>query len=863
MKLKHVLFSSLFLSAALVACTNDEFAEVNTPSVNTEDAISLGENVTISGVKGSWGADTKAAFDKIDGKLKPYWEEDDVVGAAWYNKVTKLNENGTVAVDGVSNVNESDGTSISVYSNHPFAWLEQVGNKYGAKFQANTNVLAGAYILYFPYDETQTLATEYVPVNLKFPYTVNCAEGHEFDAINENMFSYDEIALVPGGTQTKEFELHQVPVLYQVQFGFQDLDFVKLLPTMTIEKIIMEAYDSNKNSILSTMGKIEPNQDELTADDYNAYLEDWRKNPLPAAAYKTVEEGKVDHYTMDVINADQAAYQLSKLSVGSDGLTEPFYFSALPFIAEKEAATVTFKIVATDGEDEYVFARTYGAASAQVNAINEANKLYETEKPASVALGVLLDTQDTQDIIYTADQFKKAWNEIKEAGSYTLEIGDPLDLSDFDLTNSSNAVIKIQRRNEATYKPTLDSDYLITLKSINLPKANVTFGEGINVKVDGNVSTTGDASLYIPGTLSAKEISLGGAADLTLEEMTKLYVATSGKVVATLPTKAEKSGAIEVNSQGSDMGELTLKGGIITKMTNNGKVTLTGEVSNVGDYWGHIETTTDGKFINEAGATATFTNIVNGMQDVNLDNNGATPDKAAGVININANANWDGKSSNGNAAVTRFGIKGTNKGIINVNQGVLSEGDLKQEGADARIFVNATTDAAGNLEKYGWVHLNNKTADFAGWIVKNNEKVTVTATGANIAYSVKSKDDWNKIADANVANAFIDAAIELPEKSSVDGWTAAALYLNADVTLKGDFYTNKGLVVTGEKVNIINGTKDKATKVNLAVTGDAVIDVTGKLTLDENVTLKGKFQGNSLVNINIDAEGAAIVQSIN
>lgn len=863
MKLKHVLFSSLFLSAALVACTNDEFAEVNTPSVNTEDAISLGENVTISGVKGSWGADTKAAFDKIDGKLKPYWEEDDVVGAAWYNKVTKLNENGTVAVDGVSNVNESDGTSISVYSNHPFAWLEQVGNKYGAKFQANTNVLAGAYILYFPYDETQTLATEYVPVNLKFPYTVNCAEGHEFDAINENMFSYDEIALVPGGTQTKEFELHQVPVLYQVQFGFQDLDFVKLLPTMTIEKIIMEAYDSNKNSILSTMGKIEPNQDELTADDYNAYLEDWRKNPLPAAAYKTVEEGKVDHYTMDVINADQAAYQLSKLSVGSDGLTEPFYFSALPFIAEKEAATVTFKIVATDGEDEYVFARTYGAASAQVNAINEANKLYETEKPASVALGVLLDTQDTQDIIYTADQFKKAWNEIKEAGSYTLEIGDPLDLSDFDLTNSSNAVIKIQRRDEATYKPTLDSDYLITLKSINLPKANVTFGEGINVKVDGNVSTTGDASLYIPGTLSAKEISLGGAADLTLEEMTKLYVATSGKVVATLPTKAEKSGAIEVNSQGSDMGELTLKGGIITKMTNNGKVTLTGEVSNVGDYWGHIETTTDGKFINEAGATATFTNIVNGMQDVNLDNNGATPDKAAGVININANANWDGKSSNGNAAVTRFGIKGTNKGIINVNQGVLSEGDLKQEGADARIFVNATTDAAGNLEKYGWVHLNNKTADFAGWIVKNNEKVTVTATGANIAYSVKSKDDWNKIADANVANAFIDAAIELPEKSSVDGWTAAALYLNADVTLKGDFYTNKGLVVTGEKVNIINGTKDKATKVNLAVTGDAVIDVTGKLTLDENVTLKGKFQGNSLVNINIDAEGAAIVQSKN
>lgn len=841
MKLKHVLFSGLFLSATLVACTNDEFAEVQMPSVNAENAIALGEDIIISGTKFAVNADTKAAFDE---KFTPYWENDDVVGAAWYNMVTDINEDGTVAENGTSTI-EVGSTGMNVFSNHPFAWLEQVGNKYGAKFQANTNVMAGAYILYFPYDETQTQVGKNVPVNLKFPYTINCAEGHEFDAINDHMFSYDEIALVPGGTQTKEFQLHQVPVLYKVQFGFEDLDFVKLLPTMTIEKIIMEAYDKDGESVLSTKGSITPNDKVLTADIYNAYLEDWKKNPLPAAAYATVEEGKVDHYTMDVINSDQANYQLSKLSVGEDGLTAPFYFSTLPFIADKEAATVRFKIVATDGKEEYVFAKTYDATSGVVTAINAENQQYKEEEPAQVALNVRFNTQEQEGVIYTADQFKKAWNAITGPEA-TLKIGDPIDLSDFDLTNNTNAIINIERRAGAS-----DEDYLISLKSIDLEKADVTFGEGIDVKVAGNVETTGDAALKISGTLSAKEISLGGEADLTLEQMTKLYVAASGEVAATLPTTAEKSGAIEVNRDG----KLTLNGGVLSKMTNNGSVTLAGEVSNTGTYWGHMETTSEGKFINEAGATATFVNIVNGNQVVNLENEGATSTKAAGVININANGDYTNEAS---APRTRFSISGTNKGIINVNRGVLTEeqgGTLKQEGADARIYVNATENAAGVLTPQGMVSLYEKTgANFGGWIVKNNPKVTVNAVGTSIAYSVKTQEDLLKVGNAGVTNVFIDGAVELSASLGVN------IYMNADVTIKNDFTLNNNLHVNGDNVKLINGSNDKAIPVKLD-TGSGICTVSGKLVLDKNVTLEATFaKDGSLTRIDATAEGAKVVE---
>ena len=63
MKLKYVLLSGLFMSVGFAACTNDDFTEVQTPAVNTEDAISLGEGYTITVANGD--ADTRAYMEDL------------------------------------------------------------------------------------------------------------------------------------------------------------------------------------------------------------------------------------------------------------------------------------------------------------------------------------------------------------------------------------------------------------------------------------------------------------------------------------------------------------------------------------------------------------------------------------------------------------------------------------------------------------------------------------------------------------------------------------------------------------------------------------------------------------------------------
>lgn len=847
MRFKHVLFSSLFLSAALVACTNDEFAEMQMPSVNTEDAIALGEGVTISGVKATWGADTKAEFDK---DLIPYWEKTDKVGAAWYNMVTEFNPDGTVATAAPVKYTNVDAT---VYSNHPFNWLEEVGNQYGATFQANTNVMAGAYVLYFPYDETWSQVAEYIPVNLDFPYTINCAEGHEFDAISDNMFSYDEIALVPGGTQTKEFELHQVPVLYQVQFAADEVLNGQLVPNLTIKKIIMEAYDEADNSILTTTGQIVPNAKKLTAEDYNRYIQNWRENPLPAAAYKSTNDGKVDHYTIDVANSDQEAYQIDIYNpADNSGVTEPFYFSALPFIEGKAAAKVVFKVVASTGTETKVFKKTYttttdaawlnGTINKQVSGVTTVAGATEGQL---IKLGVILDTTEEDNVIYTADQFKAAWEAIdqQDLTTWTLQIGDPINMEDYDLTLKENVEAKIVRRID---NDDLDDDYVLTFKSINLNTANLTIGEGINVKVAGDITTTGDAGLTIAGTVAAKNISIEGDAELVLDEMQSLYVAASGVVKATLPTVAEKSGRIFVNQVASGRkGQLTLIGGdgtdtygYISSLTNNGTVTLQKHIVNVGSIkQGEKGVLNYGiganapTLINKAGASMSLNQPSNSVA-IAFENEGATADKAAGVINIDL----PGAYSSSNEANTVLRLKGTNKGVINLNKGCVGEiadYDLKQEGEDARIFV----------AKDGSLILRSTTPKLKGWVVKLDKAATVT--NATWALSVRKVEDLN---ESGVTRQFIDAPL------TIDGSTVTFktnTYVNANLTLTGNVSMSKHLTILGKDVEFINANPNHET-VTFSVILNGKVYVPGHLTLGEGVNLKGEINGNDARNIEAD-----------
>lgn len=344
MKLKHVFFSSLLLSVGFTACTNEDFTEANIPA-NAENAISLGEGFVITGAKYTENPATKSLFEVVNGELKPYWEETDVIGAAWYNYIKEgsINADGLVENGGCDEANPS----FAFASNTDFHYLEQVGDKYTARFRANTNVMAGAYVVYYPFDENVTTVSNEITVKREFPIDINLASGHEFDAINKAMFSYGEAAFIPGGRQTSYFKTRQVPVVYRLKFGASNLNIVGLGNALTIDKIIMEATDGT-GSVLATVGAITPNKN-LTAADYNSYIayvngdEDGKE--LPKASYASKDDATVaGHYTINVLGGDQTAYQIHKLDEATEG---SFIFSALPFT--KEATKITFKVILDNG----------------------------------------------------------------------------------------------------------------------------------------------------------------------------------------------------------------------------------------------------------------------------------------------------------------------------------------------------------------------------------------------------------------------------------------------------------------------------------------------------------------------------------
>lgn len=816
MRLKHVLFSSLFLSAAFVACTNEELIDVQTPSVNVEDAISLGEGVAISAYT---GADTKAYFDKVGNGVKGLWEDTDEIGAAWYNKVAKgnINDKGEVI----------KGTSLgsSFQSNERFKYDKAIG-QYGAQFVSWSNIMAGAYVLYYPYDPEITEADySEIPVKLE-PAGINCAEGHAYDGINEGIFAYTAAAFVPGGDKTQEFELTYAHVLYSLQFNAENLKHVGLTPSWTIKKVILEAKDAN-GSVLSTTGKVYMEDYNVTAEEYNKYMADWKANPLPAPKYESTTDGKVDHFTFDVANSDQAAYRIDKL----DQTTGAFVFSTLPFIGEAESVTVKIQVEDKEG-NELVFARTYEDGVADDKAVLDAFNEKATVPDKVVAAIIRLDTQVEDNVIYTAAEFKKQWDaavagkpiDTDADGKALLTIGDPLTL-DMDLVCDNRAAdIKIvsDNANEASHK--------ITVNSIDMQNGNLTIETDIDVK--GDVSThAGD--LFVTGKMTAANIEIVGGGSLNLAKMESLYVGRNSTLELTLsPKKPADIGEITVEKEA----KVTLKGGTLNNLSNvyGGTVILAGDVTNAGTYTGVLNTgsytftnkgTFEGSlvngsnFTNEKDAVATF-NAETGDEKYAV----VLINKAGGIVNIEMPEAYD--ASKQNYATSRVAVaKGSeNAGTINVVQGQLSE---SEEGAFVQAEgANTYVEAEGSVALYKWDAVK-------GWVVLNDKNAKLNpADAGNTTFSVKKIEDLNVKTDANYQT--INAPLTLPANATIGSADVQRTYINANLTLQGDASASYSVWVSGDVT--FNTTAKNAT---FAVNGNAELNVLGSLTLDENVILGG------------------------
>ena len=810
MKLKHVLFSSLFLSAGLVACTNDEFAEIQTPSADVENGISLGEGFTISGMKFAETPDTKAYFEVNNG-LNAYWEETDVVGAAWYNMVEGIDkETGLVTASSSINANHE------YFSNTDFNFLEFIGGDKGsARFEANTNVMAGAYVMYYPWDESVAQVSDAIPVKRKFPCTVDLTEGHEFDAVSERMFSYGVAAFVPGGRQTRYFQLEQVPVLYRLRFGAEELQLVNLeKDPLVIDRIIFEAYDNTGKSVLTTEGTVTPTQ--LISKDYNNYIEWLEKgdatvsNPLPAAVYKGDETKVVGHYTIVLNNSDQPAYRIDALE--EEGLTEgAVVFSALPFI--KPAAKVVVKIITSNGINlSKVYTDAYN-----LNIFNNA-----TEEGGFVMNDIYVDSQTDDKTIYTRDQFLAQWNDaVENQKTATLTIADPVMLEDVALStpdlNGANITINIKRGDNAD----------LTIGSIDLQgKGSLTIKSDVVVK--GNVRSWSNNKLTITGELEANDIRVGGKAELTVKKMNSLYVEDSGEMTLTVSDNAERADIGNITVEGD--GELTMAGGFITSINGGNKpITLNNKVTNYGNFDGALEGTgtfvNEGtfngavasgvKFTNEAGAKATIANKKSA--NMTLVNEAAADGKDAGVVTINSEK----------VSLT-LASGSTNDGVINVVKGTMT-GVYNNNG---RIYVekDATLNATGAATNVGWVVLNDVDANLGtGYTATKNQN---GARGYNTALSVKDPANIGKDEDCGTTWQWIDAPMDITKEVN-------DAYINANVTL-GTNASLTGLTRISETVtfNLAGELTDLTVNVNN-------LNVTGHLTIANGITLTGEVESSA------------------
>ena len=778
MKLKHLFFSSLLLSTTFVACTNDDIVE-NLP-VDNEGAIALGEGYTINVAK---GLESRAAFN--ESSFSPLWEEGDKIGAAWFDEVTALNPNDETKVS----TSKSFGDKFR--SNHPFELIDGEGSGRGT-FESVTNAFAGAYMLYYPYTSAISKTGDRIYVNeIPQTQTMDCTPGHEWDAVNENMFAYGTAKFVPGGPTAQEFNMDQVPVLYHLYFQFAKPRFLELVDGVAIEKIVLEAYKGS-NKVLRTTGYITPPNVEVTPTGYNTDI-------LPSAKY--TGETETQHLTINLLNSDADDYKLFTLNTPNE---KPFIFSALPF-AEK-ADKVIFKVVASNG---YVFTKTYegtegAAALAYINGDVDLDEDGELDKDGAAYQGgyvnftVTLDTQVDDNVAYTNEQFMEKWEEALESKKDTeILYGEDLELDEvLTFNNESDAVITVKAHCD---------NHSLTINGLNVENGNVVFASPLIV--EGDVISEAEGNLTADN-ITAENITANGYATFVVASADLLKVAASGEV--TLSQIADKPGVADIliNNAGAAYGKLTAKNMWINDMTNNGivvvesgvKIARTGTVENNhsfqvkkslennGTFNQNSTLQTTEAFINNAGAELNIAKETSGCMIINkpIDNINALP---AGEINV-------GLSETNKKLVLTSGSK--NEGTINLVKGTLElktsfnyqyAGDINV-GEDAKINFKAQSNMQG------------------GRVIVIKENAYTNINSSNVYYRIDEDEDIEVVpAYSNVKNLIFNGTINMVKGLRYYSWTLenATLKISEDIAM-----TNSSTIkVTGNSIIMSSDTTEK------------------------------------------------------
>lgn len=783
MKLSKLLFGSLVLAVPFAACTNEDLMETlpSTPESVLEQAVSLGEDFSIVGQKS--GAQTRFVWDT---ELNGAWETTDTVGGAWYAYTTDGGETGNY-ID----------ASRQYYSNHPFAYVKALADG-AAEFKAPTNALAGKYVLYYPYDSKVTNVAEEIPVEFDQNPVMDCTSGKEMDHVNANFFAWCDAEFVVGGPQAGEFTLNQAGNLIVLNIGSTEGN-IDRIQNKEISKVILES--ANK---LVAKGKITPKAGlayEKMVAEYAA-------------------DGNVSTYILTPENAT-ADYQVT--AAGETGVTKkPFYISMLP--ADKSIAELTVRVILRDG-------RVYKKVLAKADNADLFGKLVKSAQ--KIELEVLLDTEDDDKGVYTAEQFNEA---LSNANAATNEITLAADI---ELPSLS-----FDKRGKA-----------VTIKGSNLTidgELNVTDG---TLKIESNLTTKGDVTVSEYGSLEA--ISVAKMAAVKVDGKAALTGSTGVEIASVEATKASELSlknvttgkAIFGRSAGITLDGVTLKG---TTTSTDADITIANSaVTNKSTF-----SATDGSInadavaLNNEGTMTLSTVTVSGNVGIN-NNAGATLDIAGDEATLSKVTNAEATSSPAKAA-----------GIVNVE---LNEGETLTATIDNRGELNII---AGTVAEAAADALTLEE----GSVVTIAEGAVLSLNTSTNGTNLKAGSKIIVVEDANISGgslggnvsvaAQVNAVGEL-DKKEITGLTELILNVEGLEITQSNFPTDKivtlkksikitsasGTITMTKALNVegdVTITADAAQTIELAAT-PIENTINGKLTVGKNVTLQGNASGSTIV----------------
>lgn len=667
MKLKHILFSSLFLSTAFVACTNEDLVEMENTNVQGK-AISLGENLTIAG--GFSQGDTRAIYGEEAGAIKSLWEPEDKVGGAWYAALTGVGSSPTYVHSGFL----FNGGNFA--SNHPYARVDKNGNVASAEFVTNTNSFAGKYALYFPFNANVAATSASIPVSIETAQTMDVANPLAHISKDKNYFAYTDVEYVNGGAQAKNFELKPVPVLYRLSFKAADKTEMRPLVGKDISMVIVECDASQ--DYFYTEGEL-----KIGA------LTSGRNNYENAVVYYAGKAGKVTNLVTLTVegNEGNADYQIS--AVGSEGgMKKPFYMVALPM--DNSVSELTFTVVTKDGK---VFKKTISDLGA---TDKEAIKNAITSEGGSFNANITLDTVGEADgAVYTKQQFENAWEEAVASGKpETIKLGAPLSLDNLTLSETgADVTINGKPLTVATLKA---EDGV--LKVQNLVAGDITVG------LYGSLSATASAKVTGKTTVKGGILTLAGVQSMAAIDAQRRSTvditgaAASKQITGTFTTAVQSDVTLK---------DITVKGtsnisGLV-KVAAGGTVEFAGAttIAAEGEVKGAATAATL-KFTGSLNNNGTIKNAdITTLEFASLTNNN--------VIDLSVNTvNFKGTTINNGEVKIATANKVTNKGTMTNRGEITGLGNLTN---DENKTLNLQNPSAVAIKNIAGATLNVKCAD--------------------------------------------------------------------------------------------------------------------------------------------------------